>query len=244
MKYNPDIHHRRSIRLKGYDYTQPGAFFVTICTYHRDEIFGEIINGEMNLSPLGEIVCAEWMRSADIRKEIRIFDDEFIIMPNHLHGICWIVGADGVRPEKDRDRPEKNDVRYENSVFPNKERAQALRPNAHGQDACPHTALRDRASLRRDPRSLGSFIAGFKASVTSRAGRELNMTGIWQRNYYDHIVRNDRELNNIRWYIRNNPLNWQLDRDNAQNTQKLQPPEKVEEYVNDVEAMVFKLRDG
>ena len=70
------------------------------------------------------------------------------------------------------------------------------------------------------------------------------MTGIWQRNYYEHIVRNDRELNNIRWYIRNNPLNWQLDRDNALNIQKLQPPEKVEEYVHDVEAMVFKLREG
>jgi putative transposase len=238
MKYNSAIHHRRSIRLKGYDYAQPGAYFVTICTYHRDKIFGEIINAEMNLSPLGEIVCDAWMRSAEIRREIRIIDDEFIIMPNHLHGICWIAGADGVRPEKDG-------VRYENSVFPNKERAQGPRPNAHGQDARPHTGmLRDRASLRRDPRSLGSFIAGFKASVTSRAGRELNMTGIWQRNYYEHIVRNDRELNNIRWYIRNNPLNWQLDRDNALNIQKLQPPEKVEEYVHDVEAMVFKLREG
>jgi putative transposase len=251
MKYNPAIHHRRSIRLKGYDYTQPGAYFVTICTYHRDEIFGKIINGEMNLSPLGEIVCAEWMRSAELRKEIRIFDDEFIIMPNHLHGIGWIVGADGVRPEKDGVRPEKDGVLPENPTLPIKERAQALRPNVQGQDAGreEQDAGREdqdarRASLRRDPRSLGSFIAGFKASVSSRAGRELNMTGIWQRNYYEHIVRNDRELNNIRWYIRNNPLNWHLDRDNAQNIRKLQPPEKVEEYVNDMEAMVFKLREG
>lgn len=244
MKYNPDIHHRKSIRLKGFDYTQPGAYFVTICTYHRDEIFGEIINGEMNLSPLGEIVCAEWMQSAEIRKEIRIFDDEFIIMPNHLHGICWIVGADGVRPEKDGVRPEKDDIRPENTILTIKERAQALRPDVQEQDARREEQDARRASLRRDPRSLGSFIAGFKASVTSRAGRELNMTGIWQRNYYEHIVRSDRELSNIRWYIRNNPLNWQLDRDNAQNIRKLQPPEKVEEYVNDMEAMVFKLRDG
>ncbi|HEX5836962.1 MAG TPA: hypothetical protein VFY26_03965, partial [Anaerolineales bacterium] len=151
-------------------------------------------------------------------------------MPNHLHGICWIVGADGVRPEKDGVRPEKDGVRpgdgvgSESSVFPNKERTQALRPNVQEQDARPRSGmLRDRASLRRDPRSLGSFIAGFKASVTSRAGRELNMRGIWQRNYYEHIVRNDRELNNIRWYIRNNPLNWQLDRDNERNLRKLSP---------------------
>ena len=95
-------------------------------------------------------------------------------------------------------------------------------------------------SLRRVPRSLGSFIAGFKASVTSRAGRELNMTGIWQRNYYEHIIRNERELHNIARYIRDNPLNWQLDRDNAQNIRKLSPPEQAEDYVKDVEDMVLK----
>ena len=66
------------------------------------------------------------------------------------------------------------------------------------------------------------------------------MTGIWQRNYDEHIIRNDRELHNIRWYILNNPLKWQLDRDNAQNIRKLSPPEKVEEYVKDVEEMVLK----
>ena len=210
MKYNPEIHHRRSIRLKGYDYTQPGAYFVTFCTYQRDEIFGEVINGEMKLSALGEIVREEWLRSAEVRKEIRLFDDEFVVMPNHIHGIVWIVdtvGADGVRP--------------------NMERADAIRLDV---------------SLRRAPRSLGSFIAGFKASVTSRAGRELNMTGIWQRNYYEHIIRNDRELNNIRWYIINNPLNWQLDRDNSQNSRKLSPPERVDEYVKDVDNMVLKLK--
>ena len=221
MKYNPEIHHRRSIRLKGYDYTQPGAYFVTFCSHRRDEIFGEVINGEMKLSALGEFVHQEWFRSAEIRKEIRLFDDEFTVMPNHGHGIIWIVdttvGADGVRL--------------------NMERAHAMRP--HPQKQSPtHT------SLRRAPRSLGSFMAGFKASVTSRAKNELNMTGIWQRNYYDHIIRNDREWNNIRWYILNNPLNWQLDRDNTQNIRKLAPPENVEEYVKDVEDMALRLRSA
>jgi REP element-mobilizing transposase RayT len=222
MKYDPQKHHRRSIRLKGYDYTQPGAYFVTICAYQRDEIFGAIINGEVRLSALGKIVREEWLRSAEIRKEIQVCGDEFMIMPNHLHGINWIVGADGVRP--------------------NMEWAHALRPNPMLPKPQKPDARRASLRLRRVPRSLGSFIAGFKASVTSRAGRELNMTGIWQRNYYEHIVRNDRELNNIRWYILNNPINWQLDRDNIQNIRKLSPPETVEEYVKDVEEMVLKLK--
>jgi len=99
MKYNPEIHHRRSIRLKGYDYTQPGAYFVTIVTHKRDEIFGEITNGRMKYSTLGEIVYQEWFRSAKIRKEIRLFEDEIVIMPNHIHGIVRIMetaGAYGV----------------------------------------------------------------------------------------------------------------------------------------------------
>jgi putative transposase len=179
------------------------------------------MDGEMKLSALGEIVRAEWLRSAEIRKEIQIFDDEFVIMPNHMHGINWIVdvGADGVRPN---DGAQPNNGRIQSAPTQN-------------QDA-------HRASLRRAPRSLGSFIAGFKASVTSRAGRELNMTGIWQRNYYEHIIRNDRELHNIGWYIVNNPVNWQLDRDNEQNTRKLSPPEQIDEYVKDVEELVLKLK--
>jgi putative transposase len=234
MKYNPEVHHRRSIRLKGYDYTQPGAYFVTICTYQRAEIFGSVINGEMKLSALGEIVQAEWRRSAEIRKEIQIFDDEFVVMPNHLHGINWIVdvGADAVRPETEKAhamRPYVTDVR------PHNERT--LSAPTQNRDA-------HRASLRRTPRSLGSFIAGFKASVTSRARRELNMVGIWQRNYYEHIIRNDRELHNISWYIVNNPINWQLDRDNAQNIRKLSPPEQVAEYIKDVEDLILKSKEA
>lgn len=240
MKYNPEIHHRRSIRLKGYDYTQPGAYFVTFCSYRRDEIFGEVINAEMKLSTAGKFVHHEWFRSAEIRKEIRLFDDEFTVMPNHGHGIIWIVdttiGADGVRPVN----VGTNDTRPNEDVHPDMDRAHGMRPNPEKPDA----RLRDRASLRRVPRSLGSFIAGFKASVTSRARKELRMTAVWQRNYYEHIIRNDRELNNIRWYILNNPLNWQIDRDNARNLRKLSPPERVEEYVKDVEEMVSKVKAG
>ena len=90
-KFDPKIHHRHSIRLKGYDYTQAGAYFVTICTWKHECLFGEVVEGEMRLSALGQIVREEWVKSSDIRKEIRLFEDEFVIMPNHVHGIVWIA---------------------------------------------------------------------------------------------------------------------------------------------------------
>ena len=243
MKYNPEIHHRRSMRWKGYDYTQPGAYFVTLCSYQRDEIFGEVINGEMKLSPLGEIVREEWFRSAQIRKEIRLVDDEFMLMPNHGHGIIWIVdtvGADGVRPDRVRPDGVRPDGVRSDGVSSDDVRPDDVRLDDGGTHAMRPNEIAPSRALRRVARSLGTFMAGFKASVTSRAGRELNMTGIWQRNYYDHVIRNERELDNIRWYILSNPLNWQLDRDNSQNIRKLSLPQKVEEYVKDVEEMVLK----
>ncbi len=199
MPYDPKIHHRRSIRLKGYDYTQPGAYFVTLVTYRRDEIFGKVVNGVMRLSPLGQIVHDEWIRSISIRKEIRLFEDEFVVMPNHGHGIVWIVEttvADGVRPMIDPD-----------GIHPAR---LGIRLDEDGARRAPQPT--PQPGLYRAPKSLGSFIAGFKASVSSRAKRELNMTGIWQRNYYEHIIRNETEFKNIWDYIDDNPRKWEEDR--------------------------------
>ena len=86
--YDPDKHHRRSIRLKGYDYISAGAYFITICTYKREALFGDIVAGEMRLSEYGRVVSAEWLRTPKIRQEMRM--DEFVVMPNHIHGIVWI----------------------------------------------------------------------------------------------------------------------------------------------------------
>lgn len=96
MPYNPNQHHRRSIRLPGYDYAQAGAYFVTICTNQRECLFGEVVDGEMRLNEYGRVVEDEWFASACIRCEIEL--DAFIVMPNHIHGIVWIaepVGATG-----------------------------------------------------------------------------------------------------------------------------------------------------
>jgi REP element-mobilizing transposase RayT len=134
-------------------------------------LFGKIVENEMELNRRGEIVKEEWFASANIRNEIRLFPDEFVVMPNHLHGIVWIVGAAG--------RPLQNE-----------------RP--HGPA----------------PKSLGSFVAGYKSSVTKRMRDELHETGIWQRNYHDRIIRNERELDAIRKYIEANPRNWAEDDEN------------------------------
>jgi hypothetical protein len=88
MTYNPDIHKRQSIRLKGYDYSQSGLYFITICCYQRECLFGNIINSQIILNNFGQLIKEEWLKSAEIRKEIEF--DDFVIMPNHFHGIVII----------------------------------------------------------------------------------------------------------------------------------------------------------
>jgi len=90
-KFDPKIHHRRSIRLKGYDYTQAGAYFITMCAYQRMHVFGEIVNGEMILNDTGKIAQDEWFKTAKLRQYVELYEDEFVVMPNHAHGIIWIV---------------------------------------------------------------------------------------------------------------------------------------------------------
>ena len=170
MRYDPQKHRRRSIRLPGYDYTSPGAYFVTICTYRKGYLFEN--------PAYREIVEEEWVRSADIRAEIEL--DEFVVMPNHVHGIVWIV---------------------------NENHRRGARP-------CAPTNVPFGGGVRK--RSLGSFIRGFKSAVKIRINRIRKTPGepVWQRNYYEHVIRNEDELNLIRRYIRINPLKWQYDREN------------------------------
>ena len=137
----------------------------------------------MVLSPIGQIVHEEWFASVNIRKEIHLDPQDFIVMPNHIHGVIQIVetvGADGVRPS--------------------------------------HTTGASLAPLQRKPRSLSSFIAGFKSVATKRA-LEIDKTlagSIWQRNFYEHIIRNEREWARIRAYIETNPVNWAKDEENPE----------------------------
>ena len=170
---------RRSIRLRQYDYAQPGAYFVTLCTHARECLFGEIVSGEMRLNIYGEIVAEEWKRSAEIRHEVEL--DVFVVMPNHLHGIVAITD----------DSSAMATTRIENGGV-----------GAHG-----------RVPLRRPPRSLGSFIAGFKSAVTKRINELRNTPGlaVWQRNYHERIIRDDAELVRVREYVLRNPTHWTED---------------------------------
>ena len=93
---DPQRFHRRSIRLPGYDYTRPGAYFITIVTHERAHLFGRVADGCMRLNALGEIVREEWFKTAELRPYVRLHDDEFVIMPNHIHGIIRIVGDDAI----------------------------------------------------------------------------------------------------------------------------------------------------
>jgi REP element-mobilizing transposase RayT len=206
MKYNPEIHHRRSIRLKGYDYTQPGAYFVTFCAYQRQHLFGEVVDGNMVLNESGKIARDEWFKTAELRPYVKLYDDEFVIMPNHGHGIIWI--EDDLVGARRRRAPTETTEKFGKPV----------------------------------KGSIPTIVRAYKSAVTYAVNKLENQLGavLWQRNYYEHIIRNDRELHNIARYIQFNPLNWQLDRDNAQNTRKLSLPEKVEDYVKDVEDMFLK----
>jgi REP element-mobilizing transposase RayT len=170
---------RKYARLRGYDYAQPGTYFVTIVAYNRECLFGEIADGSFVPNTLGEIVRDEWLQTAQIRPETHL--DEFVVMPNHFHGIVSI---------------------------------QSQPVGAHGRAPLPHAVGRQQPY--RAPRSLGSLIAGFKAATTKRinAIRDLPGVPVWQRNYYDHIIREARELDSIRRYIRANPSKWDEDLEN------------------------------
>ncbi|GAB4457170.1 MAG: transposase [Anaerolineales bacterium] len=172
MPYNPDIHHRRSIRLKEYDYTQNGAYFVTIVTHQREHLFGRVVNGVMRLNEWGEIARREWFKTAELRPYVALFEDEFVVMPNHTHGIIWNVGA----------------------------LRRNARTGAGAADERPHV----------DAGSLGAIVRAYKSAVTYaiNAARETRGMVVWQRNYYEHIIRNEADLNRIRNYIINNPLKW------------------------------------
>ncbi len=184
--YDPERHHRRSIRLPGYDYTGPGAYFVTLCVADQSHLFGEVVDGEMALNDYGQVVHYEWLKSAEIRREIEL--NTFVVMPNHFHAIVWIVGA----------------YHYW---------AHAGAPNNDTPGGASETRADGRPPLHRPPKSLGSLIAGYKSAVTKQINllRDTPGVAVWQRNYWEHIIRTERALGAIRAYIENNPARWEWD---------------------------------
>ncbi len=192
MPYDPSKHHRRSIRLRGYDYSQAGAYFVTICALNRECLFGEVIDGELHLNPFGMIVQRWWNELPNYDEPVRL--GEFVVMPNHLHGIIVITDA-----------------------------AAASRSFDGGGDISKK-------------RTLGQLIGYLKFQITKEINslRHTEFAKVLQRDYYEHIIRSEREWNAIAEYIRQNPRKWQNDRDNPANQARQPFPRTTDEYWRDV----------
>ncbi len=176
MKYNAKEHKRKSIRLKGYDYSQQGMYFVTVCTNDHHFLFGHIAEERMILNNAGRFANKCWLEIPEHFPHVAL--DEFIVMPNHIHGIINIdtmnnVGVHNLEPLRKQNK-------YQQII----------------------------------PKSIGSIIRGFKIGVTKCFRKNTNVYNVWQRNYYEHIISNERKLNKISEYIINNPLKWLFDREN------------------------------
>jgi REP element-mobilizing transposase RayT len=207
MKYNPQKHHRRSIRLKGYDYHNAGAYFVTICTQNRACVLDDpIVKGIINTVWLA---LPAWFPTIDL--------DEFVIMPNHIHFVIWLGVGTSLADVQNADVQDRGKPRSYQIPKPEK--------------------------INTTP-ALGDVVGAFKSLVFKvyldwiKIHDPSRQAKFWQRNYYEHIVRNEQELNAIRQYIIDNPKNWRMDRDNIENQRKLPPPETVEEYLQDIEEML------
>lgn len=173
-------HNRQSIRLKGYNYGQSGLYFITICTHNRDHLFGKIINKEMVLNEAGKVATKCW-REIPVHFPIAVLH-EYVIMPDHIHGIIEIISP-------------KNE----------------LLPPVGIQNLESLPAVTENTFQHIIPQSIGSIIRGFKIGVTKwfryANGFSPEMQ-VWQRNYHDHIIRNEIEYTRIALYILNNPANW------------------------------------
>ncbi len=192
---------RKALRLPGYDYTRAGAYFVTICTRHREPLLGRVVDGETVLSAFGQIADATWRWLGEQYPYVVI--DAYVVMPNHLHGILWIVDEPGDVGGRGRSRTAPTAP------------AAVLNPTDMGQP--PPTdpePVSDAVFSKRKP--LGRLIGAFKTVSTKQINLLRNTPGavFWQHNYYEHIVRGERKLEIIRRYILNNPARWEDDREN------------------------------
>jgi putative transposase len=194
-RHDSERYHRRSVRLKGYDYASPGAYLVTICAAERKCLFGQVVTDAMRPNAWGDVVAACWNQIPAHFPNVRL--DAFVLMPNHLHGILIIENAtDGRGTTSPRARDYAS-------------RAPTIDPvDSTGQRFGVLTA-----------QSLPTVIRSFKAAVTQRVRALASKPDlqIWQRNYHEHVIRNEESLNEIRRYIQQNPLRWSLDRENPTN---------------------------
>ena len=242
MTYRTDIHYRRRIRLQGYDYSQPGAYFVTVCTQNRACLLGEIMDDEMHLNDAGRMVKRVWDEIPTYYPGIDI--DAFVVMPNHLHGIILLGQARGPAPTYGTipvgaalrgrlDAGPASNQQYtragsEGEVRVGRQTEPALISGTISVGAAPRGRLdvgsASNQQHRRTGLSLPDVVQRLKTMTTKHYAdgvKQLNWPGfpgrLWQRSYYEHIIRDEHSLTCLREYIANNPLQWTLDCDNPVN---------------------------
>ncbi|NBL65852.1 hypothetical protein GV828_11630 [Flavobacterium sp. NST-5] len=201
-RYNPQKHHRRSIRLQGYDYSQEGLYFITICCQDRAHLFGKVVSGEMILNSYGEIAQEEWLNTTEIRDNVLLH--EFVVMPNHFHSIIEIKFQKG-----------------NNEIGKFQSPSQTVGAIIRGYKIATIKKIKD-------------YILNIGEKSSGRTNEKINSTGelqfapiapiaptekikeldfkIWQRNYYEHIIRSEQAYERISDYIRNNPKRWNDDK--------------------------------
>lgn len=193
MRFDPDRHHRRSVRLKYYNYAQAGAYFVTVCTHERECVFGNVVDGEMRLNEYGKTTTVCWEEIPNHFAGVEL--DAFVVMPNHVHGVVVIAN--------DRQQP----------------------PNSRATHASP---LRKPRGPQR--KSIGAIIGAFKSASTKRVNEMRQAPGmfLWQRDYYEHVIRDENEWNRVREYIAANPARWAEDVNNPARSRdaRSEAPEK------------------
>jgi REP element-mobilizing transposase RayT len=263
-QYNPNIHHRKSIRLKGYDYAQEGLYFITLCcnrrsngkwisantankwhaSYFKNNIyspFGYVDNRQMILNEIGQIAHNEWMKTPEIRNNVEL--GEFIVMPDHFHGIIKILRRGELHSpsfnsnELNISSSNSNELNISssnsNELNTSSSNSNELNTSLNNSSELHspsfnsnelNTSLNNSSELhseellgefnspRRSPsQTIGAIIRGYKSSVT----KQLNNLGLsnkneplWQRNYYEHIIRDEEDYQRITQYIKNNPAKW------------------------------------
>lgn len=184
----PDDANRRLLRLQGYDYSQAGEYFITVCVRDRAHLFGQVIDSRMRLSPVGEIARHAWRSLQEWFPYVIL--DCYALMPNHIHGVLLLMPENQFRMEP-----------------------------ANGGRENKTPAERDSTKTGTPPKSLCSVIQAYKSAVTREYHQQFSGHGqLWQRGYYDHVIRDERGLERIRDYVTWNPAQWELDKENPRHT--------------------------
>ena len=216
----------RPLRLRGYDYSSAGAYFVTICVQDRKSIFGRITETSMILNQAGQLVLDVWNRLPERFSRVNL--DAFIIMPNHVHGILFFPGtiarsagsSPNIRKKDSKSNPRsQSQCSFQNNVvsglaLPQGKACLSLEKSKTSSAATPGN-MSGICTNPKDVYSLGEVVGAFKSLSTREINKRFNRSGsIWQPNYYEHVIRNERSLNLAREYIINNPAKWAYDKEN------------------------------